>query len=239
MTAMRARMVQATFSHERSAVDPGMIASRYGFGRVRRMIRFSFGLVLLALATGCEDKGACDAPQASACADNVAKSACAPQGPNREVRRFSKGKTCHDLGYGEADAGSHRQRNEQLGFSIDAPLDATFVTSSDTEIIRWVLPQADGPFPVLCAITIVGKDAHPKSLADAKATFEKSGAFKAASATEANGGYALNGVKVTDPKITQYVTRRIGTTKSGEATCTGPTDHAQQLAAVVGSLRVD
>ena len=201
------------------------------------MIRFTILFVLLA--TGCEDKGACDAPQASACADNVAKSACAPDGPNHEVRRFSKNKTCGDLGYGGADAGSHRQRNDQLGFSVDAPLDATFVTSSDTEIIRWVVPQADGPFPVLCAITIAGREAHPKSLADAKASFEKSGAFKAASATEAGGGYALNGVKATDPKITQYASRRVGATKSAEATCTGPTDHAQQLAAVVASLAVD
>jgi len=204
------------------------------------MIRFPFALVLLGLLPGCEDKGACDAPQASACADNVAKSACALRGPNHEVRRFSKNKTCHDLGYADAgDAASSHQRNDQLGFSIDAPQGATFVTSSDTEIVRWVVSEADGPFPVLCAITIAGKDAHPKSLADATAAFEKSGAFKASAVVEASGGYELSGLKVTDPKIVQYVTRRVGATKSADASCTGPTHRAPQLKAVVTSLSVD
>lgn len=205
------------------------------------MIRIPLVVVLFSLVTGCEDKGACDAPQASACADNVAKSACALQGPNHEVRRFSKNKSCRELGY--ADGGEagvhHRQRNDRLGFSIEAPQGATFVTSSDTEIVRWVVTRPDGPFPVLCAITIAGKDAHPKSLAAATADFERSGAFKAASASEASGGYELSGLKVTDPKITQYVARRVGATKSGDAACTGPVENAPQLKAVVTSLDVD
>lgn len=195
------------------------------------MQRASF-LFLLALA-GCEAKGACDTPQANRCVDGVAKSACVLHGPNHEVSRFSRDKTCLDLGYKDGGA---VQRNDALGFAVFVPRDASIVTSSDTAMMRWIV---DGDFPALCAITIGPKETHPRSLDEAKATFEKSGAFKAVEATGDASGYALTGVKVTDPKITQYAVRRAGATKAGEALCTGPVGHAPELKSIVTSLKVD
>lgn len=182
---------------------------------------------------GCEAKGACDTPQANRCIDGVAKSACALHGPNREVSRFSRDKTCRELGYND---GGGLQRNDALGFAVLVPPGASIVTSSDTAMIRWIV---DGDFPALCAITIAPKDTHPATLADAKGAFEKSGAFRAAEATEDAAGYAFSGLKVTDPSITQYAVRRAGATKAGEALCTGPVGHAPELKAVVTSLKVD
>lgn len=190
-------------------------------------------LSFLLVLAGCEAKGACDTPSANRCLDGVAKSQCVLHGPNREVSRFSKEKTCRELGYGD---GGGLQRNDALGFAILVPPGATVVTSSDTAMLRWIV---DGDFPVLCAITIGPKDTHPPTLAEARADFEKSGAFKAAEATADGAGYALSGLKVTDAAITQYAVRRAGATKAGEALCTGPITHAPELKAVVTSLKVD
>lgn len=191
-------------------------------------------ILFFVMLAGCEAKGACDTPQANRCVDGVAKSACVLHGPNHEVSRFSRDKTCAQLGY--KDGAGAPQHNDALGFAIAVPAGATVVTSSDTAMIRWVV---DGDFPALCAITTGPKDTHPRSLDDAKAAFERSGAFKAVEATEDASGYALTGLKVTDPKITQYAVRRAGATKAGEALCTAPVGHAPELKSIVTSLKVD